>query len=74
MDIAQNMWIRLTSRQFSHFKEVETYPGMVSLCPSMRSEKFLMQDKSAHATQNDQNFRKSESPKLKLNFNGPAGG
>ena len=47
--------VRLTSKQFSDLKEVKTYPGMVSLCPSvcfrkipldwLASEKGLMRER-----------------------------
>ena len=51
MDAAQNLWIRLTSKQFSRLEEGESYPGMVSFRPSMRFRKFLNTDRSAHGTE-----------------------
>ena len=32
MKIAQNLWVRLTSKQFSPLRLVKTYPGMHSVC------------------------------------------
>ena len=39
MNITQNLWIRLTPDQFSGLPYVNTYPGMDSLCQSMRFRK-----------------------------------
>ena len=40
MKIAQNLWIRFTPDQFLDHPQVKSYPGMYSLCSSMRFRKI----------------------------------
>ena len=39
MKISQDLWIRFTPDQFCHHPQVKSYPGMYSLCSSMRFRK-----------------------------------
>ena len=40
MKISQNLCVQLTPEQFSYLDQVKTYPGMWSLCLSVRFRKI----------------------------------
>ena len=44
MKISQNLCVQLTPEQFSPLREVKTYPGMWSLCLSMRFRKICTEE------------------------------
>ena len=58
MKIAQNLQVRLTWEQFSPLPEVKSYPGMYSLCPSMRFRKSCQQGQIFCDTEKFENFMK----------------
>ena len=61
MKIAQNLWIRLTPEQFSHLPQVISYPGMHSLCLSMRFRKSCTQESVFFMTPKNRDFHEISS-------------
>ena len=59
MDIAQNPCVRLTPDQFLYLPQAKTYPGMYSLCPSMRFRKSYIDGKIFCDTEKVEIFMKS---------------
>ena len=51
MKISQNLCVQLTADQFSYLRQVKAYPGMHSLCLSIRFRESLLADRFGHASE-----------------------